>query len=240
MPGGPASYLAFVLDQGLYLQVYGLGDVDEDLRLGAAPEEDRAHLVGLQALPDVLAEVVGVSSKGKASVQGDLAGHTVVAVLVGAEAVRLGGQHHVGGEAADGMDQLAAEDAVVFQLAVEYLLVNNMVTVNEYPNPRSDYNTKGLELDEACPFVAVILAERDEFIRILLELYRANVTISQPNIEKHLKGNWDLPLWISIMKIENVLNALPGRADQFSLFRTHHTVKLVANDDVDEVARAES
>jgi len=132
------------------------------------------------------------------------------------------------------------DSGVVFQLAVEYLLVNNMVTVNEYPNPRSDYNTKGLELDEACPFAAVILAERDEFIRILLDLYRANVTISQPNIEKHLKGNWDLPLWISIMKIENVLNALPGRADQFSLFRTHHTVKLVANDDVDEVARAES
>ena len=38
------------------------------------------------------------------------------------------------------------------------------------------------------------------------------------------------------MKVENVLNPLPGRSDQFSLFRTHHTVKLVANDDVDEDA----
>ena len=132
------------------------------------------------------------------------------------------------------------DSGVVFQLAVEYLLVNSMVTVNEYPNPRSDYNTKGIELDEACPFVAVILAERDEFIRVLLEMYRANVTISQPNLEQRLKGQWDVPLWISIMKIENVLNALPGRADQFSLFRTHHTVKLVANDDVDEVATARS
>ena len=83
-------------------------------------------------------------------------------------------------------------------------------------------------------------AERDEFVRVLLEMYRANVTISQANIERRLKGQWDLPLWISIMKIENVLNALPGRADQFSLFRTHHTVKLVANDDVDEVAAAEN
>ena len=132
------------------------------------------------------------------------------------------------------------DSGVVFQHAVEYLLINNMVTVNEYPNPRSDYNTKGIELDEACPFVAVILAERDEFIRVLLEMYRANVTISQPNIAQYIKGHWDISLWISIMKVENVLNALPGRADQFSLFRTHHTVKLVANDDVDEVARAET
>ena len=130
------------------------------------------------------------------------------------------------------------DSGVVFQHAVEYLLVNNMVTVNEYPNPRSAYNTKGIELDEKCPFVAVILAERDEFIRVLLEMYRANVTISQASIEQRLKGEWDIPLWISIMKVENVLNALPGRADQYSLFRTHHTVKLVANDDVDEVATA--
>ncbi len=130
------------------------------------------------------------------------------------------------------------DSGVVFQHAVEYLLINEMVTVNEYPNPRSDYNTKGIELDEKCPYVAVILAERDEFIRVLLEMYRANATISQPNLEQRLKGEWDVSLWISIMKIENVLNALPGRADQFSLFRTHHTVKLVANDDVDEGAAA--
>lgn len=130
------------------------------------------------------------------------------------------------------------DSGVIFQHAVEYLLVNNMVTVNEYPNPRSDYNTKGIELDEACPFVAVILAERDEFVRVLLEMYRSNVTISQANIEQRIGEEWDVSLWVSIMKTENVLNALPGRADQYSLFRTHHTVKLVANDDVDEVATA--
>ena len=54
-----------------------------------------------------------------------------------------------------------------------------------------------------------------------------------------MTDDWDVSLWISIMKIENVLNPLPGRADQYSLFRTHHTVKQVANDDVDEVAAAE-
>ena len=128
------------------------------------------------------------------------------------------------------------DSGVVFQHAVEYLLVNDMVTVNEYPNPRSDFNTKGIELDENHAFVAAMLADRDEFVRVLLDMYKANATISADNVAKHLAGHWDVPLWISIMKIENVLNPLPGRSDQFSLFRTHHTVKLVANDDVDEVA----
>ena len=58
------------------------------------------------------------------------------------------------------------DSGLVFQQAVEYLLVNNMVSVNEYANPRSDYNTKGIELDEGSPFVAALLAERDEFIRV--------------------------------------------------------------------------
>ena len=132
------------------------------------------------------------------------------------------------------------DSGVIFQQAVEYLLVNSMVTVNEYPNPRSDYNTKGIELDENNPFVAVVLAERDEFVRVLLEMYRNNTTITQASIERHLRGGWDVPLWISTMRVENVLNPLPGRSDQYSLFRTHHSVKLVANDDVDEVAAAGS
>ena len=40
----------------------------------------------------------------------------------------------------------------------------------------------------------------------------------------------DLDLWISIMQSENVLKAVPGQPDLFSLFRTHHTVCLVAGD----------
>jgi hypothetical protein len=31
------------------------------------------------------------------------------------------------------------------------------------------------------------------------------------------------------MESENVLNAVPGRPGQYSLFRTHHTVNLVAD-----------
>lgn len=130
------------------------------------------------------------------------------------------------------------DSGVIFQQAVEYLLVNNMVAVNEYPNPRSDYNTKGIELDENNPFVAVLLAERDEFVHVLLQMYRNNTTITQASIERILPDGWDVPLWISTMRVENVLNPLPGRSDQYSLFRTHHSVKLVANDDVDEVAAA--
>ncbi len=125
------------------------------------------------------------------------------------------------------------ETGVVFQRAVEYLLVNNMASVNEYSNPQSDYNTKGIELVETNPFVAILLAERDEFIRVLLDMYKNSVTITSANIEGNLEGDWDIPLWISIMETENVLNPLPGRSDQYSLFRTHHTVKLVANDDMD-------
>ncbi len=130
------------------------------------------------------------------------------------------------------------DSGVIFQQAVEYLLVNDMVTVNEYPNPRSDYNTKGIELDENHHFAAVVLEERDEFVRVLLEMYRNNVTIAELSLEQRLAGKRDVPLWISTMRIENVLNPLPGRTDQYSLFRTHHSVKLVANDDVDEVATA--
>ncbi len=127
------------------------------------------------------------------------------------------------------------DGGVAFQNAVEYLLVNEMVSVNEYANPRSDYNTKGIELNESSPFVAALLAERDEFVLALLEMYRNNEAITQESIALQLNSDWDIGLWLSIMRSENVLNPLPGRTDQFSLFRTHHTVKLVANDDVDEV-----
>ena len=131
------------------------------------------------------------------------------------------------------------DSGVTFQYAVEYLLVNEMVTVKEYPNPRSDYNTKGIELNPECAFVAVLLAERDEFVRVLLEMYNENQTISAANVSTRLEDSWDVDLWVSIMRIENVLNLLPGRTDQYSLFRTHHTVKLVANDDVNELQKAD-
>jgi hypothetical protein len=72
---------------------------------------------------------------------------------------------------------------------------------------------------------------RDDFIRVLLRLYERNSVISPQRIqEESPEEAWNIPLWISIMETENVLNLLPGRAGQYSLFRTHHTVKLVAGD----------
>lgn len=124
---------------------------------------------------------------------------------------------------------------VVFQHAVEYLLANDMAQVNEYPNPYSDYNTKGIELNRGSPSVAALLAKRDKFIHVLLDMYDSDITITRANIKEQLESQWELDLWISMMKTENVLNPLPGRADQYSLFRTHHTVKLAANDDMDSV-----
>jgi uncharacterized protein (DUF779 family) len=41
-------------------------------------------------------------------------------------------------------------------------------------------------------------------------------------------GLWVLDFWFSVMETENVLNVVPGRGGQYSLFRTHHTVNLVA------------
>ncbi len=127
------------------------------------------------------------------------------------------------------------DSGVVFQHAVEYLLLNDMAQVNEYPNPHSDYNTKGIEINLNSPFVAAVLDERDDFIRALLDMYRDHIAITDDTIEEQLESRWDLALWISIMKTENVLNPLSGRADHYSLFRTHHTVRLAANDDMDVV-----
>jgi hypothetical protein len=41
-------------------------------------------------------------------------------------------------------------------------------------------------------------------------------------------STWNADFWFSLMETENILNAVPGRAGQYSLFRTHHTVNLVA------------
>ena len=109
--------------------------------------------------------------------------------------------------------RLREHDAgVSFQNAVEYLLLNEMIQVNEYPNPRSDFNTKGVELQEQNPFVAALLADRDEFVRVLLEMYRNNDGISQETIALQLNSDWDVSLWLSIMRSENVPQPAAGQA----------------------------
>ncbi len=117
-----------------------------------------------------------------------------------------------------------------FQRAVEYLEANNIVAVKEYENPQSEYMTKGISINKRKKYTRQILKQRDTFIQLLLQLYEANSPITPAHIQELIEGEWDLDLWISIMETENVLNPLPGRSGQFSLFRTHHTVKLVAGD----------
>jgi len=127
------------------------------------------------------------------------------------------------------------DTGMAFQLSVEYLAKNGAGNVEEYTNPQSNYATKGISLNIEHPLVERIVAERDAFIRLLLQLYERNQLITEQSVQQADKrANWDLPLWFSIMETENVLNLLPGRTGQYSLFRTHHTVTVVAGGDGSE------
>jgi hypothetical protein len=121
------------------------------------------------------------------------------------------------------------DNGISFQRGVEYLVANDAAEVNEYPNPQSTYNTKGISLNTGHETVINVLSERDMFINMLLMLYKKDMLISKASLETEFAGLvLNLDLWLSIMETENVLNALPSRAGQYSLFRTHHTVNLVA------------
>lgn len=119
------------------------------------------------------------------------------------------------------------DTGMTFQSAVEYLIFHGAVTVSEYANPQSSYNTKGISLNTESEMVQGVLSERDAFIKLLLALYRRDVLISI-NVARDAAPSWDHDLWFSIMERENVLNALNGRPGFYSLFRTHHTVAQVA------------
>jgi hypothetical protein len=121
------------------------------------------------------------------------------------------------------------DTGMAFQRAVEYLKDNDAAEVSEYSNPQSDFMTKGISLNLEADIVRGVLDDRDAFIRLLLLLYERNVLISEQSIRSiDSKTNWEMDFWFSVMETENVLNAVPGRPGQYSLFRTHHTVNLVA------------
>ncbi|NDJ84740.1 MAG: NYN domain-containing protein [Chloroflexi bacterium] len=116
-----------------------------------------------------------------------------------------------------------------FQEAIEVLVDNDAVAIDEYQNPQSVYQTKGISLNYDSRIAREILQERDQVIRGLLELYQQRTPITRKAISeitgldpKHCRT------WISIMELENVLNLVPGHHDLYSLFRTHHTVTRVA------------
>jgi hypothetical protein len=124
----------------------------------------------------------------------------------------------------------AFDSGMTFQRAVEYLIAHDAATVGEYANPQSAYMTKGIALKLDHPLCVRVLQERNIFIHILLDLYSRATLITEANVQA-LQPGLDLELWFTIMVTENVLNPLNGRAGQYSLFRTHHTVTLVAGDD---------
>ena len=67
-------------------------------------------------------------------------------------------------------------------------------------------------------------------MRTLLTLYTRDMPITKQSVGLEAPSEqWKLDLWLSIMETENVLNALPGRSGNYSLFRMHHTVNQVAN-----------
>jgi hypothetical protein len=90
--------------------------------------------------------------------------------------------------------------------------------------------TKGISLNLQSPISQAILVQRDQFVRLLLQLYERNLVVSEQNIRTiDPNTTWPLDFWFSLMETENILNAVPGRVGQYSLFRTHHTVNLVAD-----------
>jgi hypothetical protein len=121
------------------------------------------------------------------------------------------------------------DSGLVFQRAVEWLLELGAVRVEEYANPQSNYQTKGISLITESSMVKEALQERDTFILSLLELYEQHLPISFTVLARDTNlVDEALELWMSIMQAENVLNPVQGKPGLFSLFRTHHTVNLVA------------
>ena len=123
------------------------------------------------------------------------------------------------------------DPSTTFQQAVEELMEDGAVLVEEYENPQSEYTTKGISLVEESPQIQAVLGERNAFIQVLLDLYEHRLPISRDSIQDQTNlDDDDLDLWISVMQSENVLKSVPGQPNLYSLFRTHHTVCMVAGD----------
>ncbi len=123
------------------------------------------------------------------------------------------------------------DPSTTFQQSVEELQEDGAIDINEYENPQSDFTTKGISLVEDAPLVRDVLDERNRFVEALLDLYDRRIPITRDAIHELVPTDeHNLDLWISIMQSENVLKGVPGQRDLFSLFRTHHTVCMVAGD----------
>ena len=121
------------------------------------------------------------------------------------------------------------DSGVTFQRAVEWLQELGVVRVDEYDNPQSAYKTKGISIVPETALVQEVLNERNDFVRALLRIYEARQPITMEVLSREVSESEPyLALWVSIMEAENVLNPVHGKPGVYSLFRTHHTVNLVA------------
>ena len=116
-----------------------------------------------------------------------------------------------------------------FQQSVEVLMEEGSIRIEEYRNPQSDFTTKGISLVLDAARVVRLLTQRDEFVKELLLLYQEGSPTTEEAISRvtGIEQPW-LDVWMSIMRLENVINPVPGHEDLYSLFRTHHTVNMVA------------
>jgi hypothetical protein len=118
-----------------------------------------------------------------------------------------------------------------FQHAVEHLQAEGAILIEEYANPQSNYLTKGVSLVVDSPLAKDVLGERNRLIVCMLERYDKRLPINLETIQQDMQMAPDRArLWISILELENVLNPVIGQPGQYSLFRTHHTVSIVAGD----------
>jgi hypothetical protein len=128
------------------------------------------------------------------------------------------------------------DSGMSFQRAVERLLTMGAVAIDEYDNPLSPYRTKGISLVPDSDFVNQILNERNQFVRILINMYDQHFPISAESLVEQTGIERDtLLLWLSMMQLENVLNPVPNKPGQYALFRGHHTVNLIAGTPPDDV-----
>lgn len=122
------------------------------------------------------------------------------------------------------------DSGVTFQRAVEWLVELGAVKIDEYDNPQSTYRTKGISVNHLSPTASEILRERNQIIIALLHLYDQRQPINSMSLARETGISGDpLSLWLSIMESENVINPVAGKPGLYSLFRTHHTVNLVAD-----------
>ncbi len=115
-----------------------------------------------------------------------------------------------------------------FQRAIDFLVASEAILLKDYPNPRSNFLTKGISLRPENAVCREVLAQRDQLVAVLLELYDSGTLITLNTLEPKA-ADLPLELWLSILVAENILNHIPGQPGTFSLFRTHHTVNGVAN-----------